>query len=432
VSNTLAITSVTAAFAQLLTRAITDSGVAGARVRLEPPDPGISLSNPLLNLYLYDVNPHPSFGAAEVPFRSRSGDVVRAPVLALNLHYLITAYGKGQAGSGGNQLEAQHLLGHAMSYVHDNATLTRAHVRQAITAFSGGSQPPYAPLAASDLDAQVELVKLTPLTMTPDEISKLWTAFNQVYRLSVAYEASVVLIQRRRAVKAAPPARSLGLLAVPIRRPRIESLSPQMLTVDDELTIAGRNLSSPEPVRVSFASGDARSEDVEVGDREILVEKLPAGLLAGPNAVRVVHQVRMGLPDAPGQPPPLHRGQDSNAGLFVLAPKITTPLTDTQGKPIKVARNASFKLQVAPSVRRAQQAALLLGGRVIEPPSRPAPPAPVPDPTNELTFGIPADQPTGLQLIQLRVDGAESALEIETDPAHAHFNEFIGPKVEVT
>ena len=45
---------------------------------------------------------------------------------------------------------------------------------------------------------------------------------------------------------------------------------------------------------------------------------------------------------------------------------------------------------------------------------------------------IPVDQPTGLQLIQLRVDGAESALDLETDASDPQFNQFVGPTVNVT
>ena len=96
-------------------------------MRLEAPDPLQETSGPLLNLFLFDVNPHPAFRADD------------PHTLALRLHYLLTSYGKGTKGNGGNQLEAQHVLAHAMSYVHDNAILTRAHVRDAIQAYSAGA-----------------------------------------------------------------------------------------------------------------------------------------------------------------------------------------------------------------------------------------------------------------------------------------------------
>jgi hypothetical protein len=420
VSNTLAISTVTAAFAQLLTRALTDSGVSGGSVRLEPPDPlQATPEGPLLNLFLYDVGPHPAFRATE------------PRTLGLRLHYLLTSYGKGTA-NGGNQLEAQHVLAHAMSYVNDNAMLTRAHVRAAVKAYSAGQDAPYARLSKSDLEGEVELVKLTPLPQTPDDVSKLWAALNQSYRLSVCYEASAVLIKRSRPTRVAPPVREAGVYAITLRRPVIEAVMPQSVTVDDQLVLLGRNLRAPD-TRVSFASGDADPAKTQVSDGEIVVKALPSGLRAGPNAVFVVHDVRMGQPPAPDKPRPLHRGFESNGGLFSLVPKITTKLTDNQGDPIKVARDTDFDIDVAPAVGRTQRVALLLGGIALDLKEWPAPPAGDPPATiTTLRFRIPKDHPTGRQLIQVRVDGAESALELETDATDPAFNLFVAPKVDVT
>jgi Pvc16 N-terminal domain len=418
VSNPLAVTAVTAAFAQLLTRALADTGLSGTGVRLEPPDPLQDTTGPLLNLFLFDVNPHPAFRADD------------PRTLALRLHYLLTAYGKGTKGTGGNQLEAQHVLAHAMSYLHDNPVLTRAHVRDAMRAYSAGTQPLYGPLATADLDGDVELVKLTPLPQTPDDVSKLWSALNQSYRLSVAYEASAVFIKRRRTARSAPPVRSVGVYALTLSRPVIETVAPPSITVDDQLTLTGRNLRAPD-MRVRFVSGDADSARLRVTASEIVVQSLPSGLRAGPNVVYVVHDARMGQPPAPGQPPPLHRGFESNTGLFSLIPKITTELTDPNGDPIEVQRGQSFDIAVRPAVGRSQRVALLLGGHALETIVWPAPPSPAPDPASTLRFRIPVDHPTGLQLIQLRVDGAESALELETDASDPEFNQFVGPKVNV-
>jgi hypothetical protein len=83
-------------------------------------------------------------------------------------------------------------------------------------------------------------------------------------------------------------------------------------------------------------------------------------------------------------------------------------------------------------VGRSQRVALVLGGRALETIEWPAPPAPAPDPVSALRFRIPVEHPTGLQLIQLRVDGAESALELETDASDPLFNQFVGPKVNIT
>src|SRR4051794_3676079 len=287
--------------------------------------------------------------------------------LGLRLHYLLTSYGKG--GSGGNQLEAQHILGHAMSYVHDNSMLTRRHVRDAMTAYSSGHDPRYALLANADLDAEVELVKVTPMHQTPEDVSKLWAALNQSYRLSVAYEASAVLIKRRRTSRAAPPVRTADLYALTLARPVIETVAPSAVTVDDALTLTGRNLFAPD-ARVRFASGDADPAQTTIGAAEVVVNKLPAGLRAGPNPAYVVHDVQMGRPPAP------HRGFESNAGLFALNPKITTQLTKANGDPIDVGRDSAFDVGVDPPVRRTQRVALLVGGSALETLQWPVPPSP--------------------------------------------------------
>jgi hypothetical protein len=410
-SNPLAISAVTAAFARLLNRALTETGLSGTNVRLDAPDPAQAATAPMLNLFLFDVSPHPAFRAAD------------PHTLGLRLHYLLTAYGKGTAG--GNQLEAQHILAHAMSYVHDNAVLTRVHVRDAIQAYSGGNSPPYASLAAADLDGDVELVKLTPLPQTPDDMSKLWSALNQSYRLSVAYEASAVMIKRRRSTRVAPPVRSADVHVLTMSKPVIETVRPPSVTVDDQLVLVGRNLRAPD-ASVRFASGDADPETTRISAGEIVVGALPAGLRAGPNVVYVDHPVPMGTPPEP------HRGFESNAGLFSLLPKITTALTDVNGDPIDLQRGKDFDIAVAPAVGRSQRVALLLGGRALETAVLPKPPAEAPDPTPTLRFRIPADHPTGPQLIQVRVDGAESALDLETDSSDPWFNQYVGPTVNVT
>ena len=45
-------------------------------------------------------------------------------------------------------------------------------------------------LPESDLDQQVERVRITPQPMSVEEMSKLWTTFQTQYRMSAAYQAS--------------------------------------------------------------------------------------------------------------------------------------------------------------------------------------------------------------------------------------------------
>ncbi|MDP8993240.1 MAG: Pvc16 family protein [Actinomycetota bacterium] len=414
-----AIAAVTASMIQLLGRVIEDEDLGGAKVEYKRPSE-LPASGRILNLYLFGVAPNPAYRNADLPFRDSNGARVGQPVLALNLSYLLTAMGDRN-----DELDAHHLLGHAMSIVHDNAVMTRDHVRRALAGFT------FPALAKSDLADQVEPVKLTPLALGNEEISKLWPAFNTSYRLSVAYEASLVLIQRQRPVRAAPRVRRAGVHAVPMRRPVIDSLDPQIARVGQTLTIRGHALGALEGTRVRFPSGPADPNSVRDNRLEVL---LPGGLRAGPNTVQVLHQVRMGDPPAPGQPPPLHRGFESNTGVFVLVPEITTPLPDPPNLRT-VARGTDLSLTVRPPVARDQPVALILGEHVIEDVVRPRPPAVPPETTTTLTFRIPpaaSGFPAGAFLVQVRVEGAESPLQLQADPTLPSYNQYVGPKVQVT
>jgi hypothetical protein len=54
-------------------------------------------------------------------------------------------------------------------------------------------------LKESDLHLRVERVGITPVPLSLDEISKLWSGFQTQYCLSAAYEAAVVLNESKKA-----------------------------------------------------------------------------------------------------------------------------------------------------------------------------------------------------------------------------------------
>jgi Pvc16 N-terminal domain len=415
-SNTLAITSVTSAFAQLVTNAIAEAGIS-ASVRLEPPDPQQGLQKALVNLFLYEIGPGAAFRANDAPFRDARGELIHPSVLPLNLRYLLTVYGKGATASGGNQLEAQHLLAHVMSYVNDNAALTRALVRDGIRTYGTGTASLYDPLRRSDLDAQPELVKLTPLPFTPEETSKLWSALNQAYRLSVVYEASVVFVERRRPKKEARPVAEVGIHALPTRRAVVASIAPQIAVLPDTLTVEGEGFASEDPVFLRFPFGDfdvtAAAADpaanTTLTNTRIATPlrrvntALGQAVRAGSIPVQVVHQVRMGLPPAPGQPAPLHRGFESNMAVFALAPRITSAVVVPPAAP----EPRRLEVKVEPRIESTQRVALVLGASVVEDVVRPAATDPVPPTTDTVTFRIPSFA-AGTYAARVRVDDAES------------------------
>jgi hypothetical protein len=207
VSNPFAIAAVTATLSQLLLGVREEPTLAGTTITVGPPDkarPAASTGRQL-NLYLYEVVPNLGWRNMDLPQRKPGGQLATRPVLALNLRYLLTAYGEGD-----DDTDAQHVLAHAMSIVHDQGGLTRQQVRDAIQAAPA--------LAGSDLADQIELIKLTPYGATLEDISRLWALYQSTnYRLSVGYEAAVVLIERPLTLPPPqPPVETVELFTVPL------------------------------------------------------------------------------------------------------------------------------------------------------------------------------------------------------------------------
>ena len=71
-----------------------------------------------------------------------------------------------------------------MIILHDHPVLSPAEIRDATLI----------DLADSDLHLQAERPRITPLSLASDELFKLWSGFSTSYRVSAAYEVSLVLI----------------------------------------------------------------------------------------------------------------------------------------------------------------------------------------------------------------------------------------------
>jgi hypothetical protein len=348
-----------------------------------------------LNLFLYRVGPNLAYRNADLPTRGPNGDLVGQPVLALNLHYLLTAFGKDN-----DDLDAHHLLAQAMSLINDRPVLTRASITAAMTA---ESTPPatHTELAGADLAEQFEHVKLTLEPFSTEDLFKLWSAFQTGYRLSVGYEASLVLIERRAPRRSQPPPREAHLTAIPLSRPRVERVEPPQTTAGQTVDVIGSALAGGEVhVRID---GELTPADDVTPDRVTVT--LPGTLRAGIHALAVTQAV-----DFDGRDVPLY---ESNVASLVLIPEITVPSTP-------VAAGANLAVGVAPPVERRQDAAVLVGDTSI-----PVAPRTTDTPLSTLSVKLPAAVTAGQHLVRVRVDGAESALTVTAGA-------YSGPKVTVT
>ena len=421
-SSPLAIAGVTAVLKDLLNNGVIDrdlSGAVGGNVTVTalPPDrieTGTQEQNQL-NLFLYQVTPNIAWRNVGLPSRDGNGATIANAPLALDLHYLLTAYGD-------KELNAELLLGYAMHLLHENPVMRRADIRTTLMAapppapVSGKLLPPaFQNAAAADLADQVEQIKITPQYLTNEELSKLWTAFQGHYRMGAAYLVTVVLIEATRPTRAAIPVRDRRLHVQPYQQAAIESVTPPVVRTGDSLTIEGQNLQTPG-LRVNFGAAVANPTKASAAR---MVVPVPAGLAAGVNTVQVVQDFDLGTPVEP------HRGFASNVAPFVLAPRITTQPA-IPGDPLQATRGAIFGLDFDPPIGRAQDVRLVIGTRsLFLPPRDPGGPATA----THLDLPIPADFPVGTYFLRVQVDGAQSILDVDnSDPQNPKYR---GPQVQV-
>lgn len=423
-SNALAIAAVSAVIKNLLENGLIRLGIASSlgetpAVTVLPPqvdDATGAQGSDQLNLFLYQTIPNPSWRNVGLPSRDSRGDRLTSPPLALDLHYLLTAYSK-------EAFHAEIMLGYALQLLHETPLLTRDAVRTALRSVTAGNAAAEKALATADLADQLEQVKLSPLEMNTEEMSRLWSAIQTPYRPTAVYQVSVMLIESRRPARAALPVRDRHLVGLPFKQSVIESVSPQVILAGERLTPLGRNLEA-STMRISFGIEPTTVPmPADVTDTHLQVA-LPPGLRAGINTVQVIHPLDFGT-NSPSEP---HRGFESNVVAFMLAPRITTkpqpPLTVLQ-----VGRGQLLTLAVEPPIGREQRVALIVGDRVFEIPARAVT---EPETTTRLNFPIPATFVPGVYLLRLRVDGAESLLDVDPVLTSATFNQYVEPKLEVT
>ena len=394
-SDYLAVGGVSAVLQWLLTNALTSGGPTTV---LSSPQPVTAMSpdlistgtneQPQINLFMYYVSLNPALRNLDLPSVNGQGARLSNPPLPLNLHYLVTAYGS-------KQFAAEILLAWAMKVLHDNPVVPSATIQQALSALVPAS-PEATLIAHSTLPQQLEHIRITPETLTTEEIYRLWAAFEAPYRPSTAIQVSVIVIQDTDAFKSNLPVQSRSVRALPLQAPVISNLSPSMVPAGQVLTITGSNFvgDSPADTVVTFDTGASVPPDVIRGN--LIQVTLPATLQAGTRMVRVVRNVVFPSSAAP------HRGFSSSPAPFQLIPVIqdASPNPATPGSPLTVT--------ISPEVGPAQQAVLYIGDAAIpideRPPGTPASPT--------LTFPVSTDPPpgTGTFPIRVEIDGAQSAL----------------------
>src|SRR5438874_2577382 len=222
-SSPLSIAAVTGVLKNFLENSITEVATAlGGTITIsaEPPDriDIDDVSTDRINLFLFQATENAGWRNYGLPARAANGDRISNPPLALDLSYLLTAYGSAP-------LHAEALLGYAMFVLHEMPVLTRDAIRATTLATPDPSL--LAGLKASELADQIEQIKIAPQTMSVEELSKIWSALLTQYRPTAVYKASVVLIESEKSVKPTLPVRARNILVLPFEHPSIELLQSQ-------------------------------------------------------------------------------------------------------------------------------------------------------------------------------------------------------------
>jgi hypothetical protein len=440
-SNFLAIATVTAVLRDLLQEGV-GTDVPVVRVTTARPDDTISgTPETRVNIYLYQVTPNAGWRNADVPTRRADGTVVQRPQVALDLHYMISFYGDE------SQLMSQRMLGSVVRTLHARPILTRDLIRNTIS--SGVSSGSFPFLQNSNLADEVELVKFSPLHLSLEEQSKIWSVFFQIpYVLSVAYQGTVVLIEGDETPQSALPVRSRSIYVVPFRQPIIDQVISRdgaelPITVDSTISIVGKSLKSANSL-VRFGDTDVPPALKDVADTLIslplsavdsALQSSGTRLQAGIQGLQVVQPRAMGTPPVP------HEGVQSGVSPFVLhpviAPNTSTGAYDISTTPIQLAGEPPgvgvLVRNIQPAIGKDQRVMLMLNevnpnpGQPLRPPgrlplaytfqspSRDQPGTnPAPDTSDSITIPILNVVP-GTYLVRLQVDGAESLLVSNTD-----------------
>jgi hypothetical protein len=393
-SNASVIAAVTGALVNILTnRFSSDPSLSGVNVTSMPVDKtrtGVNANSNQLNLYLYQTLPNAAWRNMDQPGVVRPGET-GAPPLALNLHYLFTAFGVDNS-----EILSQRILGTAMSVLHDRPLLDATDLKNALPGVDPGEQ--------------IERVRFSPQPLSLEEISKLWTALQTQYRLSTTYLATVVLIDSQQPTKTPLPVLArgkgdLGVFSVPSPPPELSDIVPAgslpSVQLGTDVTLTGDNLtgggilarftSPPLAAPIDIAPGAGGTG----GALTVHLATAPEDPGALAKWIPGIYTVSLVV-----QRPPLPTWV-SNEVAFGLAPAITvSPISAAAG-------TVTLTITCAPRIDSRQRVLLLVGDKQVAPQSM-TNPADTTKPTS-LTFQVPGMVAAATAYpVRLRVDGVDS------------------------
>jgi hypothetical protein len=367
-----------------------------------------------VQLFLYQVTPNAALRNVDLPTRDTAGQrVMQRPQIALDLHYLFSFYGDDE------KLEPQLLMGQVMRDIHARPILTRQVIATIINNI--GDEERKQIIEDSEIGNSIELVKFAPSVLSLDDMFKLWSVFSQTpYVLSVAYQATVLLIEAEETAQSALPVLQRGkddrgvetlLAPFPIIEevyfglPADKDAVPRPLSypsakLDSVLILKGQNLGGDE-VRVRFthqrltivrdeliAADDVTGEEIKV-----TIPSVPA--TANTDWAAGLYSVKVFI----------KRGSDDKEYTSNEVPIAFSPEVTTIAPPNPIAPDGSGDVTLVitckPEVLPEQSAVLLLADREVSAEAHNVS-------TDQLTFVITNAPLVTDAVLRLRVDGVDS------------------------
>ena len=446
-SNALAIAGVSAVLQFYLNNIYTNlSAMFGGTVSVTAQAPdlvqnsfvNLTATENRVNLFLHQVSYSAAYRNVALPSLAADGSTLRqSPPLALDLHYLLTAYGTAD-------WQAEGLLGYALMMLHENPIIARSDITYALnnlpkTNTLSGS------LANCGLADQFEMIKIVPATLGREEMAWLWTALKADYRPTFPFQVSVVLMQPEQSVSIPLPVLSRSLQAIVSQPAQIIDAQPPnhqpAFSLTDTVTVTGEFLSNVTQVElvnsrlgiqfsVPVSEVTATSFTCKPGAQTTYLNGVPAG----------VYQLKAQILAPNSTPSNVIVQQSTNQLPVALAPTLVaqsvTPTANPDGTPtVLVTIN-----NIAPGVVEGQTAQLVLSSQTAPPPpgqlysisaTLTAPPLPKGQVNyTSLTYVFPNTLPTGQSFLgRLIVDNVSSIVGVNWNINTPNPPVFTGPTV---
>lgn len=384
-----------------------------------------------VNLFLHQVTYNPSWRNVMLPSLDADGKTrLKSPPLALDLHYLLTAYGSAD-------WQAEGLLGYSLMMLHENPVMTREDISYALAHLTGTNNMISA-LKLSTLADQIEVIKITPATLGKEEIAWLWTALKADYRPTFPFQVSVVLIQPQRSMTLALPVLRRSIRANPIQPSQILSVEPPNKQVaaqfSDTVTVMGEFLAGASRVMLSNQKYSIQCPVPVFNVTNTSLQFIPNAQTTYPGGIPpAIYSLSAQFTNAAG---------DEVLQTTASLPIGLAPTLPAQAQTATLEGDGSYTLTVSftPAVWEGQTVTLALSSL-----TAPAPPAPLftlsapaiaftGNANTSLSFNFASNLPVGPlpagQLLgRLTVDGVSSQVSVDWNQ---HPPVFTGPLVTVS